>query len=95
MRYTAWMDPKFIDDLAQRLSRTVPDGIRIIQQDIEQNFKAVLQSGLSKLDLVTREEFEVQAGVLERTREKLGALTERIQTLEASLSKDPGSQTES
>ena len=77
------MDPKVIDDLARRLYESVPDSVRALQADVEQNFKAVLQSTLDKLDLVTREEFEVQAGVLRRTREKLEAIERRLDDLES------------
>lgn len=56
-----------------------------MRRDLEQNFKAVLQSGLSRLDLVSRQEFDVQAGVLRRTREKLDALEARLTALEASM----------
>ena len=79
------MDPKIIDDLARRLSDAVPQGLRSLQDDVEQNFRAVLQAGLAKLDLVTREEFEVQRGVLERTREKLKDLAGQVEALEAKL----------
>ena len=77
------MDPRFIDDLAKRLSSALPPGIAALKQDLESNFKSVLQSGLARLDLVTREEFDVQAGVLKRTREKLAALESRLAALEA------------
>jgi len=77
------MDPRFIDDLAKRLSGALPPGITAFRQDLESNFKSVLQSGLAKLDLVTREEFDVQAGVLKRTREKLAALEARLAALES------------
>jgi len=67
-----------------------------MRRDLEQNFKAVLQSGLSRLDLVSRQEFDVQAGVLRRTREKLDALEARLTALEASgrtpASAGPGGQ---
>ncbi|RNF83934.1 ubiquinone biosynthesis accessory factor UbiK [Montanilutibacter psychrotolerans] len=72
-----------IDDLARRLSALVPPGLREGREELQQNFKAVLQSGLSKLDLVTREEFEVQRAVLLRTREKLEALQRAVAELEA------------
>ena len=55
-----------------------------MRRDLEENFKAVLQSGLTKLDLVTRQEFDVQAGVLRRTREKLEALEARLAEVEKS-----------
>jgi BMFP domain-containing protein YqiC len=54
-----------------------------MRRDVEDNFRAVLQSGLSRLDLVTRQEFDVQAGVLRRTREQLEALEARLRALEA------------
>lgn len=54
-----------------------------MRNDLEENFRSVLKSGLGKLDLVTREEFEVQEAVLMRTREKLVALEERLTEIEA------------
>lgn len=78
------MDPRIIDDLARRLSAAVPEGLTAMRRDLESNFKAVLQSGLARLDLVTRQEFDVQAAVLRRTREKLEALEARLAALEGS-----------
>ena len=75
-------DPRLIDDLARRLAGSVPEGMVALRRDLEQNFKVVLQSGLSRFDLVTREEFDVQAAVLKRTREKLAALEQRLAALE-------------
>lgn len=72
-----------IDDLARRLSNLVPTGMREGGEELQQNFKAVLQSGLSRLDLVTREEFDVQRAVLLRTREKLEQLQRQVEALEA------------
>jgi ubiquinone biosynthesis accessory factor UbiK len=77
------MDPRFIDDLARRLSAAVPPGVAALRRDLEDNFKAVLQAGLSRLDLVSRQEFDVQAAVLRRTREKLEALEARLKALES------------
>jgi BMFP domain-containing protein YqiC len=82
------LNPKVIDDLARRLSNTVPAGLREAQQDLEKNFRTVLQNTLAKLDLVTREEFDVQSRLLSRTREKLEALEKTIAELEARQSKD-------
>jgi BMFP domain-containing protein YqiC len=82
------MDPRFIDDLARRLSAAVPPGVAALRRDLEDNFKAVLQSGLARLDLVTRQEFDVQAAVLRRTREKLEALEARLAGLEAGKKRD-------
>ncbi|HEX9773411.1 MAG TPA: accessory factor UbiK family protein [Steroidobacteraceae bacterium] len=75
-------DPRLIDDLARRLAGSVPEGIVALRRDLEQNFKGVLQAGLAKFDLVTREEFDVQSGVLRRTREKLAQLEQRLKDLE-------------
>jgi hypothetical protein len=75
-------DPRIIDDLARRLAGSVPEGVSALRRDLEQNFKGVLQSQLARMDLVTREEFDVQAAVLKRTREKLAALEQRLADLE-------------
>ena len=75
-------DPKSLDDLARRLADAVPPGLTALKNDLEQNFKAVLQSGLTKLDLVTRQEFDIQSGVLRRSRERLEELEARIAALE-------------
>ena len=77
------IDLKNLDDLARKLSDLVPPGLKEARSDLEQNFKATLQAGLGRLDLVTREEFEVQRAVLLRTREKLDALERALTVLEA------------
>jgi hypothetical protein len=77
------IDLKASDDLARRLSELVPPGLKDAGAELEQNMKATLQAGLAKLDLVTREEFEVQRAVLLRTREKLDALEKSLAALEA------------
>ena len=79
-----------IDELARRLSSLVPPGLRgeasrELREELQQNFKSVLQTGLARLDLVTREEFEVQRAVLLRTREKLESLQRAVEQLEAQL----------
>ena len=74
-----------IENLARKLAESVPDGMRSIATDLETNFRGVLRSGLSKLDLVTREEFEVQEAVLARTREKLERLETKLKELEKNL----------
>ncbi len=76
-----------LDDLAHRLSGLVPPGLREGRDELQQNFKAVLQSGLARLDLVTREEFDVQRAVLLRTREKLEALEREVQALESATTR--------
>ena len=77
-----FIDPRFIDEMARRLAASIPEGVSAVRRDLESNFKAVLQSALSRLDLVTRQEFDVQAGVLRRTREKLEALEARLAAFE-------------
>ena len=76
-------DPRLIDDLARRLAGSVPESVVALRRDLEQNFKGVLQGQLARLDLVTREEFDVQAAVLKRTRAKLATLEKRLAELEA------------
>ncbi|MGI9272491.1 MAG: accessory factor UbiK family protein [Woeseiaceae bacterium] len=71
-----------IEELAKKLVDAVPEGVRSIQSDLEKNFRSVLQSGIGKLELVTREEFEVQEAVLAKTRQKLEALEARLNELE-------------
>ncbi len=75
-------DPKSLEELARKLAEAVPPGLAALRSDLEQNFKAVLQSGLTKLDLVTRQEFDIQAAVLRRSRERLEELEKRIAALE-------------
>ncbi len=72
-----------IDAIARRLAESVPPGLRTVQKDLENNFRAVLRASLSKLDLVSREEFDTQARVLQRTRERLAELEARLQALES------------
>ncbi len=80
-------DPRSLDELARRLAEAVPPQLKAVKQDLETNFKSVLQAGLAKLDLVTRQEFDVQSGVLSRTREKLASVEQRLAALEAELAR--------
>ncbi len=77
------IDLNHLDDLARRLSDMVPPGLRQSREELQATFKTALQAGLGKLDLVTREEFDVQRAVLLRTREKLEALEKTVVALEA------------
>lgn len=72
-----------LDKLAELLAESLPEGMRSVREDLQKNFRSVLQSGIGKLDLVTREEFDVQEAVLARTRQKLAALEERLQKIES------------
>jgi BMFP domain-containing protein YqiC len=73
-----------IDELARQLADAVPKNLRALGEDLEKNFRALLLAGFERMDLVTREDFDLQAAVLERTREKLEALEDRIARLEDS-----------
>ena len=80
------IDIRTLDELTKRLSAMMPADLTAAKEDVERNVKTVLQAGLRKLDLVTREEFEVQRAVLLRTREKLEALEAKLTELEAQVS---------
>ncbi len=82
VRYQIGMSDESIENLARKLVDSVPEGLRSVREDLENNFRSVLRASLSKLDLVTREEFEVQEAVLLRTREKLEALEAQLAKLE-------------
>jgi hypothetical protein len=76
-------DRPTLDELAKQLVDSVPGNLKSMGEDMERNFKSLLQSALSRMDLVTREEFDVQMAVLSRTREKLEALETRLTELES------------
>jgi ubiquinone biosynthesis accessory factor UbiK len=76
------MDPLALDEIARRLIERVPPALKAVRDDLESNFRAVLRERLSKLDLVTRDEFDAQARVLERTRARLEALEAKLSALE-------------
>jgi ubiquinone biosynthesis accessory factor UbiK len=75
-----------LDELARQLAESVPQNLRVLGQDLERNFKSMIQSGLERMELVTREEFDLQRGVLERTRAKLETMEQRLAELEKALS---------
>jgi len=73
---------KFIDDLARQISESIPTGVKGMQEDVQKNIHTLLQGALSRLDLVTREEFDAQSQVLARTREKLQQLEQLVDEIE-------------
>ena len=79
-----------IDEIARKLRESLPPAIHTVQKDLENNFRAVLRSTLGKLDVVTREEFDTQTKVLERTRARLEQLEARVQALEGGASAGAG-----
>ncbi|HWZ63284.1 MAG TPA: accessory factor UbiK family protein [Steroidobacteraceae bacterium] len=83
------MESLRIDDLARRLFEQLPPAMRALQSDLENGFRAVLRERLAKLDLITRDEFEAQTRVLERTRARLEALEARLAALEGTSEAPP------
>ncbi len=78
------LDPKQLDEMAKRFSESLPSGLRDMQQEVEKNARIALQGAFNRMELVTREEFDAQAKVLARTRERLEALEARVTELENS-----------
>ncbi len=76
------LDTKKIEEVIQTISDAMPSGLTDLQADVEKNVRAAMSATFAKLDLVTREEFDVQTQVLHRTREKLEALEQRVAELE-------------
>ena len=82
----AFFNSNSVDELARRLAASVPESVRSFGRDIEGNFKAVLQARLSTLDIVSRQEFDVQSAILRRTQAALETLEARLKDLEAKVS---------
>lgn len=74
-------DPQYFEDVAKKLYSALPTSLQNFENDIQQKFKEILQATFTRLDLVTREEFDVQTKVLARTREKIDKLESQIQSL--------------
>ena len=74
--------PDSLEDLARRLGEMLPPGLERLQDDFRRNVRGAMEAALARMDLVTREEFDVQAAVLARTREKLDALARRVEEME-------------
>lgn len=91
MREAEMIETKLLDDLARRLAAAVPSRLSAVQQDIEKNLRAGLEAVFQRLDLVTREEYEVQAALLARSREKLTLLEARVAALEEKMRPKPHS----
>jgi len=78
-------DPKIIDDISSKVAANLPRGLQALQEDLQHNLRSTLHAALGKLDLVSREEFDVQQAVLARTRAKVEALEARVKELEQKL----------
>ena len=76
------LDPRFLDEFTERMMGLLPPGAAELKEDLQKNLRATLQTMFARMDLVTREEFEIQAAVLQRTREQLETLEKRVSVLE-------------
>ncbi|HGJ5882517.1 ubiquinone biosynthesis accessory factor UbiK [Arsenophonus sp.] len=76
------LDAKKIEQVVRQIKDTLPQGMRDLGEDLDKKLRAILQSQLGKLDLVSREEFDIQTQVLLRTREKMAQMEKRIEQLE-------------
>ena len=76
-----------IEMIISDIKKILPEDLNVLKDDIEKNLRATLNASFSKMDLVTREEFDIQASLLSRTREKLEGLQEKLSALEAQLEK--------
>jgi BMFP domain-containing protein YqiC len=83
------LDLRGLDDLAQRLTALLPPGAEAASDDVRKTFRTTLEAGIARLDLVTREEFDVQRAVLLKTREKLESLERQLAELESRLASRP------
>jgi ubiquinone biosynthesis accessory factor UbiK len=78
-----------IDEILTRFASLLPEGTAVLREDLKKNLKSALGATLSRLDLVTREEFDVQAALLSRTRARLEAMEKRLAALEEALRTEP------
>lgn len=79
-------DQPLIERIVSEISRRLPAGVDQVREEVEQNARVVLREAISRLDLITREEFDIQRQVLERTRERLEALEQTVAELEQQAS---------
>ena len=77
------MEKHFIEDLASKIGNLLPPAPSAIKQELEESLRQAIRSSITRLDLVTREEFEIQSAVLQRTRIKLEQLEKKVSELEA------------
>ncbi len=77
-----------LEEMIKKFSDTLPEPLRNMQGDMEENMRALMENGLQKMNLVTREEFDIQAALLQRTREKLEALEKQVAALESRIGQE-------
>lgn len=76
------LKPEIVEDIANKINDLIPDSLKQAQKDIGKNIRAVLQSGLGKLDVVTRDEFDAQVALLEKAQKQLNELEKIVSELE-------------
>ena len=84
------INPRRFDDLARRIQESLPPGLDEVREDATRNIRAIIAAGIARMELVEREEFDVQSAVLARTREKLEGLERRVGQLEEPLAESDG-----
>ena len=89
IRICAMVDPRVLEELMTRIAAALPPEMGRLRDDVNRNLRAAVTSALARMDIVTREEFDVQAAVLARTREKLDTLDKQVASLEKKLIKRP------
>ena len=77
-----------IETAISDITKILPEDLNILKEDLEKNLRATLNATFSKMEIVTREEFDIQASLLSRTREKLETLQEKLSELEKQLDKN-------
>ncbi len=88
------INPQKIEEIARQIGENMPKGVKNLADTLESKTKQAIQSKLSQMDFVSREEFDIQSQVLIRTREKLAELEEKVARLEAQLAADRDEQSE-
>lgn len=78
-------DPKKLEQVAKQIHDSMPQPVKELGNDVEHKVRQVIQGQLSKLDVVSREEFDVQTQVLLRTRQKLTEMEQKLAELETKL----------
>lgn len=76
------IDPQKIDDMVRQLSDRLPPEVHQFEQELKKQFKAILETAFQKMDLVSREEFDIQVKVLQKTRAKLEVLEAQLDKLQ-------------
>lgn len=79
------LEKEFFEEVSQKISAIIPDSLKSLKGDLEKNMYAILQTAFARLDLISRDEFDIQANVLKKTRMKLEELEKRVNVLEKEL----------